>query len=244
MKTLLYISTIFIFISCKAKQEKQFILSDKTGEWRIDSIIGQDKTHRLGWAYIYDDKFWRLNKDTCPIIIDSNFTFLNDSIFQREKLVYTVSAKDSLTLLLKSTTGTTYYLKNISKSYGFDTDIKADLYEYLQKDTLIRKVVGWWKLENATYRPIKLINYPEQINDFTLHLDDNGNATFYVDNLKDSTITYGWTTNKDGLSFSRLCIAGSESTITEIEKTKMKIIIDFRSYNELTLIRTNPIVKK
>jgi len=244
MKTLFYILTPFIFASCKTKQEKQFILADKTGEWRIDSIIGQDKTHRLGWAYIFDNKFWRLNEDTCPIIVDSNFTLSNDSIFQGEKLVYTVSAKDSLTMLLKSTTGTTYYLKNISKSYGFDTDIRGDLYEYLQKDTLIRKAVGWWKLENAAYKPIKLINYPEQINDFTLHLDNNGNATFYIDNLKDSTINYGWTTNKDGLSFSRLCIAGSESTITQIDKTKMKIIIDPSSYNELTLTRTNPISKK
>ncbi len=98
-------------------------------------------------------------------------------------------------------------------------------------------------MEKATFKPIRLVNNPDRINDFTLHLDNNGEATFFVNDKVDSTETYGWTTNLNGLSFSKGCIAGSDSRIFSLDKNSMVMSMSM-DFDTLYLTRCQPLTKK
>lgn len=104
------------------------------------------------------------------------------------------------------------------------------------------EVYGWWKLTNATYRPIRLINagYAE---DFTMHLNKNGNAEIYINNRIDSIVDYKWQLKDSVMSFGRLCIAGSNSPIYFLGKQKMIMSFDPKRMDTLTFVRCKEIRK-
>ncbi len=111
IKTILLLS---VLASCVSKAPDKVVSIDKHGEWRIDSVFGQKNNYKTEFVYIINNSFWRMGLDTCPIIIDSNLVFKNDSVFNQDKLVYTIKAIDSTSVLLKSLTGKTYLLNKQS----------------------------------------------------------------------------------------------------------------------------------
>lgn len=223
-------------------ESEPIILKEKEGEWRIDSVIGQNNYFNREFIYFIDNTFWRFRSDACPMLIDSCLLVRNDSVFKGDDLKYVISVVDSNFLKLKSTSGTTFLIESRRKNYSSKNEFKKNKEEFLKRDSLIRLTVGWWKLKSATFKPIKLVNNSNLIEDFTLHLSNNGDAVFYVNHKVNATEDYGWTTGIGALSFSRGCIVSS-SEIVHLEKNKMVFLLDGANMemDTLELIRCKPL---
>ncbi|MFL0085756.1 hypothetical protein R5N98_04860 [Tenacibaculum maritimum] len=124
-------------------------------------------------------------------------------------------------------------------NYG---NYQDNLLEYLQQDSLRQKVIGWWQLTKSKM-PVKLINYSGYYEKFTLNIQENGDATFYLENQFDSLVNYSYRMNPDGMDFNRGCIVGSDYKIFFDKAGNMKLILDKRFGDTLTLERLKEIKK-
>ena len=112
----------------------------------------------------------------------------------------------------------------------------------ITKNFDFKNASGWWKLKKATSKPIRLIN-AGYTNDFTIHLNPNGNAEIFRENNIDSIVDYHWKSTQEGISLGRLCIAGSFSSVYFLSKNKMIMSFDKRKMDTLFLERCNPLKK-
>jgi hypothetical protein len=201
---------------------KQSLSIEKKGIWRVDSIVGENTFDKMDRIYFIGSNFWRIKSDTCPMILDSCLVLRNDSIFDHNNLSYTITDLDSEKIKLNSLGGKSYILK---KLFWIETDseTQAELNKKISEASLGRRVAGWWKFFKSTSPDIHLVNYPNEVSDFTLELGNNGKAAFYLHSNMDSAVYYGWETNIDGLSFSRYCIAGSDTKIYSLSDTEMEL---------------------
>jgi hypothetical protein len=110
----------------------------------------------------------------------------------------------------------------------------------ITKNFDFKNAQGWWKLKNATYKPIRLIN-AGYANDITIHLNPDGNAEIFKDHNLDSLIDYHWRSTSKGISIGRLCIAGSNSPIYFLSKKKMIMSFDERKMDTLFFERCKPL---
>tara|TARA_B100000809_G_C14958490_1_gene466494 strand:+ start:62 stop:790 length:729 start_codon:yes stop_codon:yes gene_type:complete len=121
-------------------------------------------------------------------------------------------------------------------------DYQESLVEYLQQDSLRKKVIGWWQLTESKM-PVKLVNYSGYYEKFTLNIQEDGNAAFYLENQFDSIVNYSYTMNSDGMDFNKGCVAGSDSKISFDDSGNMKLVLDRRLRDTLTLERLKNIKK-
>jgi hypothetical protein len=232
---------VFLMTFCGQKKDTAFHLDNKNGEWRIDSVAGLKNYYKTDFIYIIDSKWWRICRDTCPMIIDSCLTVRNDSIFKQNQLKYIVTAKDSSTLSVKNFSDKDFFANNISRIYKFDeSDYKENLAEYLKSDSLIRRLAGWWQLTSPIDDRFHLPNNSTERKIHKLHLDKNGEANFYFFPHKDSTEYYGWTTRPNAIDFSRGCIPNSNSEITFISDNEFKMFMQ-GSFDTLAFKRCDAI---
>ncbi|MBK6342816.1 MAG: hypothetical protein IPF41_09555 [Flavobacteriales bacterium] len=106
-----------------------------------------------------------------------------------QEVKYQLHVIDSTSFSIASN-GTTLIYRNLDRRWK--SDFAKTLAELRAGDALYRRVTGWWKLRQASWRPVKLVNYPDEVNDFTLLLGRDGIARFYVENDPDSAIEYSW----------------------------------------------------
>lgn len=209
--------------------------------WSTDSIITETDRYSSTKIFITKNFFWRFNEYNSPMLLDSAFAIRNDSVFKNKKHMYILQNLDNQLIFIKAGKGPSYIANNNKPDMWNSTEYKQDFIRMLTRDSLSRRVKGWWKLKSANYRPIHLHNNPVMVNDFTLYLNNNGRARFYIDHKIDSIEYYGWTTNIDGLSFSRGCISDSESKIFHLTATTMQIIFQ-DPYDTLVLQRCKPLI--
>jgi hypothetical protein len=119
-------------------------------------------------------------------------------------------------------------------------DKKLEDKNLITKNFDFKNANGWWKLKNATYKPIRLIN-ADYANDITLHLNLDGNAEIFKDNNLDSLVDYQWKPTSKGISLGRLCIVGSNSPIYFLSKKKMIMSFDERKMDTLLFERCKPL---
>jgi hypothetical protein len=124
-------------------------------------------------------------------------------------------------------------------NYG---DNQENLLEYLRQDSLRKKVIGWWQLTESKM-PVRLINYSGYYEKLTLSIQRDGNAVFYLENQFDSIVNYSYRMNSDGIDFNRGCIAGSDSKISFDNFGNMRLVLDRRFGDTLTLVRLSNIKK-
>ncbi len=243
MKIHLYILILGLTFlsSCNRDKPNPF---DKSliGEWMLDSISGPFDKWDRDFVYITDNgNYWKFTYWNDRYLIDSCYTVNSNKILQNNKRCYQIQLIDSFKMLMADNFGNTFFYRNIDRKW--ESNYKDDLRDFISQDSIHQKINGWWKLTKATFRPIKLVNYPDKINDFTIHLNKNGAATVYIDNLVDSTIDYSWQTKPSSLSFGRLCIVGAESPIVYLDDYKLVSI--FSKYMDtLTFERCQPLLKE
>ena len=243
IKTFVFLLTILVFLgaSCGQKKDTIFHIDNKNGEWRIDSVVGLKHYYKTDYIYIINTKWWRICRDTCPMLIDSCLTIRNDSVFKQNQLVYIIIARDSSTLSIKNISGKDFFVHNVARIYNFiDYDYDKQLNDYLKSDSLIRRLAGWWQLISPIDKEIRLPNNPYLRKIYKLHLDKNGEANFYFYSHKDSSEYYDWTTRPNAIDFARGCILESNSEITSLTDNKFKMVIQ-RNWDTLIFKRCEPV---
>lgn len=237
----IFILGLTFLLNCNSYKPKPF---DKLliGEWFLDSISGSFKKWDRDFVYITDKgTFWKFTYLNDRYLIDSSFIIIANEVLQDKKRKYQVQLIDSFNMTIADNFGNTFFYRNQDREWN--SNYKNDLRDFIFQDSLHQQVNGWWKLTKATFRPIKLVNYPDEINDFTLHINKNGSATVFIDNLADSTIEYSWKAKPNTLSFGRLCIEGAESPIYYLDNNKMVTTFDKWKIDTLTFERCKPLTK-
>lgn len=115
-----------------------------------------------------------------------------------------------------------------------------NLKEFLKQDSLRKKLIGWWKLVDSKM-PVKLVNYSGYYNKFTLNIQPDGKAVFYLENKFDSTVDYSYKVNIDGIDFNKGCIVGSDCKTSFDSKGRLKLVLDNRMGDTLLLERLTDI---
>lgn len=121
----------------------------------------------------------------------------------------------------------------------FDRTESGQLSEYLVHDSLRTLIVGWWKLRPMKNQ-IKLMNYSGWFTRFTLNIDDYGHATFYLDNNYDSTVTYSYRMNLDGISLGLGCLV-SDSPLWLDQDKRLKFLLNRNDIDTLIFTRLTDI---
>jgi hypothetical protein len=212
-----------LFLSCKNDKTKTF---DNTlvGEWALDSISGLFNKWDKDFVYITDSgAFWKFTYWNDKYLIDSSLTIRGNEVYSDKKKNYQIQLLDSFNLTVTDNYGNKFFYSNQDKIWK--SDYKSDLRQFISSHSTHQLLCGWWKLTQATFRPMKLVNYPDDITDFTMHLNKNGVATILINDLIDSTIDYSWKADSMALSLSRGCIAGSEEQIILLDKNRLTLVL-------------------
>jgi len=157
-----------------------------------------------------------------------------------QEVKYQLHVIDSTSISIASN-GTTLLYRNLDRLWK--SDFAETLAELRAGDALYRRLTGWWKLRQASWTPIKLVNYPDEVNDFTLHLGHDGLAHFYVENDPDSVIEYSWEPADSAIGLGRGCIVGARAPIFTIEENRMVMSMDARLWDTLYFERCEPLVE-
>jgi hypothetical protein len=239
LKRLIFPLTILAFFLafCGQKKDTTFHLDNKNGEWRIDSVAGLKNYYKTDFIYITDSKWWRICRDTCPMLIDSCLTIRNDSVFKQNQLKYIISAKDSSTLAIKNLSDKDFFVRCMTQ---VPNEYNQYLSEYLKGDSLIRHLTGWWQLASPTDVKFHLPNNSDRRKIHKLHLDKNGEAYFYFFTHKDSSEYYGWTVKPNAIDFARGCIPESNTEIISLNENELKIFMRL-NFDTLVFKRSDPI---
>lgn len=242
---LLLVGLTFIF-SCENDKKKSI---DKLliGEWMLDSISGTFNKLDRDFAFITESgKFWKFTYWNDQYLIDSNLTINGKEVFNDKTRVYQIQMLDTLHLTMTDNSGNIFFYRNQDKTWK--TDYKAELSQFISKYTTHKLVNGWWKLTNASFRPMKLLNYPDEIYDFTMYLSKNGEATIYINDIIDSTISYSWKADSMALSFGRGDVIGRDEQIISLDKNELVLVLNTRkdyipTKDTLKFIRCRPLTE-
>lgn len=200
------------------------------GEWELDSssnshwlrdrlIIRSDSS--VYWfsssdgGSLYSKGYWT-GKDTLSLRLE-----------QKMKIVLTDSSR------IRVSGG----WNNIECS--FHKTQAGNLNNYLMQDSIRSLIIGWWKLM-PRHEPVRLINYSGSFTKLTLNIDDAGHATFYLDNKYDSTVTYSYRMNQDGLRLGYGCIT-TDSRVSFDKYKKMKLLLNRLDIDTLVFERLTDI---
>jgi hypothetical protein len=231
-----------IIQSCRKDKPKPI---DKLliGEWVLDSISGTFNKWDTDIIFITDNGlFWKFTYWSDRYLVDSAFQINGEKIMRQGSIVYNIEHLDTNNLIITDNSNNKFLYKNR------DRFNQQNLQDFISRDSLHQKINGWWKLQDATYRPVGLVNYPDAVNDFTLFLNKNGDGKIYIDNIIDSFVNYSWTANPMSLSLGRGCIAGSDLQIIYLNEKKMIIKQDILirclpSFDTLTFERCAPLTE-
>jgi hypothetical protein len=238
MRLITTIILLTFIYSCKNTEnpDKEQIADNNflTGEWRLDSssnhLIYNDKA-----IILEDGSFYLFSGSDGGSLITTGKRFTSDSISTEYYGNLTIKIIDSNHIRLRSDwTNTESFYRRIKNDY------RETLKEYLKQDTLRRKVIGWWKLA-GTKMPVKLINNSGYYEKFTINIRSDGNAIFYLDNKLDSTVSYSYHVNTDGIEFSRGCMNCSNCHTSFDSKERMKLVLDNQTGDTLLLERITEI---
>jgi hypothetical protein len=242
MRLLLTHLVLSTLISCSNQESSSSVLSESlnpelmVGEWRLDSSSNK---------YLFNDRLIILDNfktfefsgtDGGSLRIRGNIE--NDSIRTEHGEILKIELLDSNKLRISGgwSNSDDYFKRS---KHG---DYQENLLEYLQQDSLRQKVIGWWQLTEPKM-PVKLINYSGYYEKFTLNIQEDGDAKFYLENQFDSIVNYSFRMNTDGIDFNRGCIVGSDSKISFDDLGNMKLVLDRRFGDTLTLEKLKEIKK-
>lgn len=205
------------------------------GEWRLDSSSNRFFSYdRL--IILKDSSFYLFSGSDGGSLITQGRRFGKDSIMTELYGNLKVFMIDSNHIHLGAgwINNENFYKRT---KYGDFTD---NLEEYLNQDTLRRKVIGWWKLVSSKM-PVKLINYRGYYNKFTLNIRNDGYAIFYLENKLDSTVDYSYRVNPDGIDITRGDVVGTDCKTSFDSKGRLKLVLDRSSADTLLLERLTDI---
>jgi len=205
------------------------------GEWQFDySTSDYVKRHYL--FITEDSNYYMFAMWNGGGMTDRGSLFSEDSIKGKYFWKYKYALIDSSNMYIIDRNGfnndTNYYYKITYSDYH------ESLASNLQSDSLRNKLLGWWKLEKSQY-PIKLHNYPEPCDQFTLNIRHDGTAVFFLENNLDSTVEYGYNVGQDYINFERGC-TGTYSYVN-VEQNKMKLKMSKYDFDTLQLKRITKI---
>ena len=209
------------------------------GEWGLDSVVGASRPWGTDVIIITsNNEFWRFAQGKDRYLVDSCLVVKDSSVLVGQEVRYQLQVIDSTSLSIASK-GDTLIYRNLDRRWK--SDFAKTLAELRAGDALYRRLTGWWKLRQASWRPIKLVNYPDEVNDFTLHLGRDCLARIYTENDPDSVIEYSWEPADSAIGLGRGCIVGARAPIFEIDDSRMVMSMDTRLWDTLYFERCGPI---
>lgn len=216
-------------------------VSSAIGEWELDSVVGASRPWGTDVIIITSgNEFWRFAQGKDRYLVDSCLSVKDSTVVLGQEVKYQLHVIDSTSISITSN-GTTLLYRNLDRLWK--SDFAQTLAELRAGDSLYRKVTGWWKLRQACWRPIKLVNYPDEVNDFTLHLGRDCLARVYAENDPDSVIEYSWEPADSAIGLGRGCIVGARAPIFTIEENRMVMSMDARLWDTLYFERREPLVE-
>lgn len=211
------------------------------GEWGLDSVVGASRPWGTDVVIITSNsEFWRFAQGKDRYLVDSCLSVKDSTVILGQEVKYQLHVIDSISISIVSN-GTTLLYRNLDRLWK--SDFAETLAELRAGDALYRKLTGWWKLRQASWRPIKLVNYPDEVNDFTMHLGRDCLAHFYVANDPDSLIEYSWEPADSAIGLGRGCIVGARAPIFELNDSRMVMSMDARFWDTLYFERCEPLVE-
>lgn len=239
MRPYLFVILITVISSCQEAQQLDLDipLNDQlmVGEWRVDSSSNR---------YFSYDKLIILEDSSFYIFSGSNGGSLRTKgkVIEPNSMVTDFGDTLNITLLdsnMICISGGWQNNNDYYRRFGY-RDYHESLTDHLRSDSLRRKVLGWWQLTSAKM-PIELINYDGVCKDFTLSIQSDGHALFYLENKFDSVVSYSYNVNPDGIDFNRGCIVGSDCKVAFDQEGRMKLLLDPRMGDTLLLERLKDI---
>lgn len=211
------------------------------GEWGLDSVVGASRPWGTDVVIITsNNEFWRFAQGKDRYLVDSCLVVKDSSVLLGREVKYKLQVIDSASFRITSNGAILIYR---NRDRRWKSDFAQTLAELRASDGLYRKVTGWWKLRQARWRPIKLVNYPDEVNDFTLLLGRDCIARFYAENDPDSVIEYSWEPVDSAIGLGRGCIVGARAPIFAIEENRMVMSMDARFGDTLYFERCGPLVQ-
>ena len=242
MRLLLTIIVLSTLVSCSNQESVKKNMDAKLSQ---DLLVGEWKLDSSSNSYLFNDRLIVLEDlktfefsgtDGGSLRTKGNIEY--DSLKTELGETLKIELLDSNRLRISGgwSNSDDYFKRS---NYG---DYQENLLEYLQQDSLRKKVIGWWQLTKSKM-PVKLINFSGYYEKFTLNIQESGDATFYLENQFDSLANYSYQMNPDGMDFNRGCVVGSDSKISFDEAGNMKLVLDRRFGDTLTLEKLKEIKK-
>lgn len=235
MKYIIAIFIVFFFLSCKSNlenRERDLNNMDLVGTWRFQSSTAEYiDDHRI--IILEDSSYYKFSITNGGGLIEKGFLSIEDSLIDQREFKYGLNKIDTNKIEIENHYNffgdfTVSYEKT---HYG---NYKDELKEYLKIDSIRNKAIGWWKLNKSKF-PIEFVNYSGQFQKFTMHLDVDGSATFYLEDYLDSIVNYNYRVRKNGIDFIRGDVVGGGTKIFFESDTIMKMLMKSRSLDTLEL---------
>ena len=238
-----FIICFSIFLLGACKEAPQPVPNDLIiGEWALISRENPEGVWDKNFVFITkDNKFWKFTLWENNYIIDSCLTVKDNKVFDGSNEKYTLQLKDSSTLTITNELGESREYRNSDRER--ESNYIESLKDFIKRDSMHKFAIGWWKLTDAFYKPIKLPNYQYVLNNFTLHLAKNGDATFYIDHRLDSMIKYTWKGEAEGISLARGDVS-SGVQFHEFSDRFAKITLDRWQEDTFSITRCHPLIKR
>lgn len=205
MKLILLILPLFTLFSCDlnesiALENQKNDLSDLTGVWRLDSC-SSPFLNRATLIFDSQNRFYLFNhSDGGSLYLHGNRA-KNNLIYGSFGESHELIVIDSKHIQTKNSAGKSnfYFSKKPTE------DLQTVLNELHQIDSLRTKLLGWWKVISPN-NSIKLLNYNGVYKTFSLHIGDDGNADFFLENNLDSVVTYSYEVNLGSITLHNGCL--------------------------------------
>lgn len=222
MKKLIPVLLIFVIYSCNTEiKSKSEFKTDLVGTWKY--VRTDNNQIYRNWRLIFttDSSYYVYSYSNGGGFVENGILSKFDSLISKNRLKSKLIKLDSNNIKIIENHG---FFGEYESRYE-KSNHTLDLTEISTIDSIRRKAIGWWKLikSNST---IKLPNFSGKYKTFTMEIETDGNARFYLNNCLDSIIDYSYRIRKNGIDFGRGDVTGSGTKMFFESDSTMKMIFN------------------
>lgn len=235
MKYIITILIISLFASCKSdltNKEAELENMELSGTWRFQSSTDDYiKDHRI--IILDDSSYYKFSTRNGGGLIEKGILSKEDSLIDQREFKYGLKKLDTNRIEIENHYNFFGDFTNTYKKTHYG-NYKDELNKYLKIDSIRNKALGWWKLSKSKL-PIELVNYSGKFDKFTMQINRDGTATFYLENYLDSIVDYSYRVRENGIDFMRGDVMGGGTKMFFESDTIMKMLMKSRSLDTLEL---------
>jgi hypothetical protein len=230
-----YLALILSLTTCKTEQTNQDRFDsnsgDFTGVWQFSSSTLDYIKGNYQILILEDSTYCIFYGNNGGELIEKGSLSKDDSLIDERNLKYGVTRFDSITIQIENHHSFNGDFINTYRKTRHDPSDK--LVEYQSIDSMRNNTIGWWVLTKSTM-PFDPINHSGEYESFTMQINKDGSAAFYLNNYLDSAVDYSYSIRKNGIEF-RKSDAFRQLEIWFESDSVMRMIWDPRDLDTLTL---------